>query len=154
MSKETTTHKVESRVVLSSVYPRVAVWSPISLQDAVEQMVALDASNVTVYRGDIDSFEVPSISQHLITAVCSDVLISGFSGRRNQYQLQGAEEASFVLFKGSLLVPKYDKPAEMRFALLQTKLSQESLDELVNKEQARLYENRNKRPVSRFLTAS
>jgi hypothetical protein len=42
----------------------------------------------------------------------------------------------------------------MRFALLQTGLSQESLDALVEKEKQALAVIRNKRPVSRFETAS
>lgn len=154
MSKEETISKVESRVCLSAVYPRISLWTPTSLQKTIEKMVALDSSNVTVYQGGMEGFKVPPISEHLITAVYSDVLISGFSGRRTEYQIQGVDDASFVLFKGSLLVPKYGQPAEMRFALLQTRLSQESLDQFVGKEKEKLDAIRKKKPVSSFFDDS
>ncbi len=114
---------VKRRVVLSPLYPRVRVWSPIPQDEALYDIAGLDRSIQGVIIPEVSHIQVPPKDLMAVSDVYSNDTVLGFEGDKIPF-IVGAEYASFVMFKGSLLqdieINGQFLPAEMRVAILQS----------------------------------
>ncbi len=135
MSKDLEPHprRVVSRLIVTSLRPRVNIWSPISLTEAIDDLVALDSSNLRILSPDQTDYLMPNTRDYLIDNLYSDQIPDGFSNGR----FTGLEEASFVLYKGVLLTPQNNQPAETRFVIMQTSIASDEIKVAVRESKQR-----------------
>lgn len=118
-----TIRKVEKEIIIGRTLPRIRIWTPFSFTEALEDIAKTDASVLKIFQPSQSKFSLPDRRIHLITDVKSNIEITGFDG-----QFFGDSDAEFILYLGSLKQSYYSRPAEMRFAFLQTALPKSTID--------------------------
>lgn len=126
---------------------RVSIWTPLPFGEMLDDIAHMGSDVQPFYYAGLERFDFPDRRVFGVTGVNSDVEVTGFPEVDKSFGVLTLDRPEYFAWRGRLLTNIHANgqpfPAEMRFVLVQTTLSQELVSSMITKKRLDLIKSRN-----------